>query len=195
MKLLSEQVNDQEIKVILKYLEESMKNTSEGAIAEFGCYVGTTSVWISKAIEKTDRKFYVYDSFEGLPKKTDKDESPLGTNFKEGELIATKKQFIENIKKFGAHMPVIKKAWFDKLTPSDVPEKISFAFLDGDYYQSIKTSLKLIENNMVKNGIIIIDDYDNSALPGAQKAVDEWTSRKHLDKITKNSLAIIKIPS
>jgi O-methyltransferase len=193
MKLLSDQVDNKEINTVLECLQKTLQSGIDGDVAEFGCYVGTTSVWIAKCLEGTKKSFYVYDSFSGLPLKTCQDESPLGIEFKEGELLATKKQFIANIKKAKVPMPIIKKAWFDQLAETDIPTKICFAFLDGDYYQSIKKSLKLIEKNIVKYGIVIIDDYDNSALPGAQKAVDEWIHGKKVDKVIKNSLAILKI--
>ena len=74
-------------------------------------------------------------------------------------------------------MPIIKKAWFHELTDADMPENIAFAFLDGDLYESIRDSLKLIENKMAKDGIIVVHDYNNMALPGVAKAVDEWCAK------------------
>ena len=90
--------------------------------------------------------------------------------------------------------PIIKKAWFDELNPEqDLPEKISFALLDGDYYESIRTSLKLVAPKMTKNGIIVVHDYRNEALPGAAKAVDEFLARKPTWKMkVVEELAIIK---
>ena len=77
-------------------------------------------------------------------------------------------------------VPVIKKAWFSGLTPDDLPERIAFAFLDGDFYESIRDSLKLVVPKMSEGGIMMVHDYTNSALPGVKKAVDEWkTSGKH----------------
>ena len=68
-----------------------------------------------------------------------------------------------------------------------------FAFLDGDLYTSIKTSLKLVENRMAKDGIIIVHDYNNPELPGSSRAVDEWL-KAHPGKTleVKETLAIIR---
>ena len=74
-------------------------------------------------------------------------------------------------------MPVIKKAWFADLTVDDMPRQIAFAFLDGDFYQSIKDSLELVGPLMNNDGIVVIHDYSNPALPGVKRAVDEWTLR------------------
>ncbi|MEI9959646.1 MAG: TylF/MycF/NovP-related O-methyltransferase [Limisphaerales bacterium] len=38
-----------------------------GAIAEFGCYKGLSSVALSIAAHHTGRKLLIFDSFEGLP--------------------------------------------------------------------------------------------------------------------------------
>lgn len=67
-----------------------------------------------------------------------------------------------------------------------------FAFLDGDYYESIKNSLKLIENKLANQSVIVVDYYSNEALPGAAKAVDEWlVHRTGYSLKTEASLAII----
>lgn len=87
---------------------------------------------------------------------------------------------------------IVKKAWFDDLTPEDLPEKISFAFCDGDLYGSIKTSLKLVAPKLEKQGIIIVHDYNNPELPGSSKAVDEFLRAHSAFKLqVRYSLAII----
>ena len=71
-------------------------------------------------------------------------------------------------------MPVIKKAWFRDLASEDVPERIAFAFLDGDFYESIRDSLRLVVPRMSEGGVIVVHDYNNPALPGVRRAVEEW---------------------
>lgn len=46
MKLLSDQVNEREIQIILRELEKT--RAIFGDIVEFGCYVGTTSVFFGE---------------------------------------------------------------------------------------------------------------------------------------------------
>ena len=88
-------------------------------------------------------------------------------------------------------MPVIKKAWFKDLVYEDLPEQVAFAFLDGDFYESIRDSLKLVENKMAAGGIIIVHDYNNPALPGVMTAVDEWLENKKKKMVKYQSLAMI----
>ena len=87
--------------------------------------------------------------------------------------LAAATQFIQNFRKAHLTLPNITKKWFHEVEESELPDKICFAFLDGDYYISIRSSLSLVMPRMVKGGIIIIDDYDNPKLPGPQKAVQD----------------------
>ena len=104
----------------------------------------------------------------------------MGENFVAGALLVSKREVKERFLRAGLKVPVIKKAWFFELDFKDLPDKISFAFLDGDFYESIKDSLRLVENKMSDGGIIIVHDYENSALPGVKKAVDEWVGTRKL---------------
>lgn len=123
------------------------------------------------------RRLWIYDSFAGLPEKSAKDFSGAGANFKAGELLVTKREVVDKLRRAGLHNVIIKKAWFSDLTPTDLPEKIAFAFLDGDLYDSIKTSLGLVLPLLAPRGVIIVHDYNNSELPGASRAVDEFLAR------------------
>jgi O-methyltransferase len=195
-----QQVSKIETEILLELLEKTLD--IKGDIVEFGCYRGDTSVLLERRLEKyrnenpdkTLKLLWIYDSFEGLPTKTKEDSSAAGDQFKAGELLVTKREVIEKFKRCGLKIPRIRKGFFEDLNPNeDVPEKISYAFLDGDLYTSIRTSLKLVENRMAKDGIIIVHDYNNPELPGSARAVDEWL-RAHPEKTLekRETLAIIK---
>lgn len=188
------QVSEKEIAILKRELVSVMGKGVEGDVVEFGCYTGTASIPIAKTLMNyPDRKFYAYDSFEGLPEKSSQDDSALGLHFKAGELLATKKQFVRNLTNAKVDLPKIKKAWFSDLTENDVPFEIAFAFLDGDYYDSIKTSLRLIEDSLIEGSVVIIHDYKNSSLPGVALATNEWLIGKSYNVKYDQSLAIIYI--
>lgn len=193
MKLLSDQVDEREVAVVLRELERVLGAGVPGDVVEFGCYVGTTSVHLAKRLQGTGRKLHLYDSFEGLPPKTTEDMSPAGEQFVTGELLATKKQLIKNLTQAHVPMPVITKGWFSELTAEDAPQEIAFAFLDGDYYHSIKDPLKLIWSRLSPGAIVVVDDYANEALPGAAKAVDEWLQTHTASRMVEHSLAILVV--
>jgi O-methyltransferase len=191
MKLLSDQIDERELSIILRELETALTATTSGDIVEFGCYVGTTSVPMGTRLMSTNRSLYVYDSFEGLPEKAPQDESPAGTQFVAGELLASKKQLIKNFKQANVPLPTITKGWFSNVTPAQVPSEICFAYLDGDYYHSVMDPLKLIWDRLTPGAIVVVDDYANEALPGAAKAVNEWLRTHPANVRTEHSLAII----
>ncbi len=191
MKLLSDQIDERELTIILRELEKVLAQHIEGDVVEFGCFVGTTSVPMGRRLQATHKKLFVYDSFEGLPKKAAEDESPVGLQFQAGELAASKTQLIKNFKQAGVPLPIITKGWFATIPADRVPEKICFAYLDGDYYHSILDPLKLIWDRLSAGAVILVDDYANEALPGAAKAVDRWLLTHPAKLRVEHSLAII----
>ena len=206
-----QQVTARETEILLQELTKTLNNNVPGDVVEFGCYKADTSVLYQKLLESmghggafqpenqaaqaSQKTLWLYDSFEGLPAKTREDNSAAGDAFQAGELLVTKREVIEKFKKMGLRLPKIKKAFFDDLDIIyDIPEKISYAFLDGDLYQSIKTSLRLVTDKMSQGGVIIVHDYNNPELPGSARAVDEWL-KSHQVKVASfrvaETLAII----
>ena len=193
------QVADSETNEILKIARECLG--LPGDFVELGCYEGDTSLLLAELLRDANsgdansgredaKRLWIYDSFEGLPAKTDADFSVAGEAFQAGVLAVSKREVKLRFLRAGLPVPVITKGWFSDLTDNDLPPKIAFAFLDGDLYESIRDSLKLVENKMIDGGIIIVHDYNNPELPGVTKAVDEWLKGRKL--IQRDTLAIIK---
>lgn len=185
--------NDQVTQIETRYIMDKAKECLKflGDFVELGCYKGDTSLMLAEVVKNSDKRLWIYDSFEGLPEKSNFDNSPLGEDFKKGELSISKREVKERFLRAGLKVPVIKKGWFKDFTDEDLPEQIAFCFLDGDFYESIKDGLKLVEEKMVDGGILIVHDYENLALPGVKKAVDEWAGTRGLQVL--KSCAIIKI--
>jgi len=189
------QVSSTETAILISLLQQVLAKNIAGDVVELGCYKGDTSILFQRELQKTDKTLWLYDSFAGLPEKTREDSSAAGDQFKSGELFVTKREVIEKFKRQNLPLPKIKKAFFEDLDPTnDLPEKICFAFLDGDLYTSIKTSLTLVQDKMQPGSIVIIHDYNNPELPGSARAVDEWL-KNHRYQIkqfkTQETLAII----
>ena len=167
------QIPDRETQLLLEEFAKTLDIA--GDVVEFGCYEGDTSVQLAHAMRNhPDKWLYLYDSFEGLPAKTAADQSADGWRFKKGELKASPDTVAHKFKKYQLPEPAIIKAWFNELTDDDLPAQISFALLDGDFYESIKTSLALTAPRLNVGGIIAVHDYRNSALPGSARAVSEF---------------------
>lgn len=195
--LISDQVSRPQLMVILDELSRVLDHDPAGAVVEFGCYVGTASLFIRRLLDSRNdgRAFHVYDSFEGLPAKTSQDESRAGEQFTAGQLAVSKKQFLREFQKAGLRPPVIHKGWFSDLTEQEVPDHIAFAFLDGDFYESIRDSLKLVLPRLNQHATIVIDDYAREALPGAAKAVHDFAPQLADNVQVSHNMGIIRLYS
>ena len=181
------------LEIILSELEKVISANTDGDIVELGCYTGTTSLFIRRLLDslKSDRSFHAYDSFAGLPAKTIEDASVAGSDFKGGELKASKRDLVRNFKKAGLRPPIIHKAWFNELEPYDLPDVIAFAFIDSDFYRSIIDSLNLVWPRLAPGGAVIVDDFMRSHLPGATRAVNDFFRDKQVKVKHHSNLALI----
>jgi len=173
----SPQVSLKETERIISLAQQALAVV--GDFVELGCYRGDTSIELARILKGSGKQLHLYDSFVGLPPKSQQDSSALGDRFVSGELPTSKADLIRRFQRAGLRVPHIKKAWFSNLNPADLPSSISFAFLDGDFYSSIRDSLKLVSPLMSDQGILVIHDYRNPALPGVAQAVDEWNRNRH----------------
>lgn len=176
-----------------------------GQIVELGCHRGATSAIIQKTLNQYNscKKIYLYDSFEGLPKKNKKDGK---TRFQPGWCSIDENEVCVFFKKINLEVrPIIIKGWFKDTLKKRLPKKICFAHLDGDFYSSIKESLERIYPKLSKGAIVVIDDYFdkkihkkierqinsnkyskkngrkikiNNILPGVKRACDEFFKDK-----------------
>ena len=96
-----------------------------------------------------------------------------------------------NFKKARLRLPRVHKGWFSQLTSDDIPDDVTYAYLDGDYYESIRDSLRAIEPKLLPGAVVVVDDYANEALPGAARAVDEWLAGRGARLRVESSLAVI----
>lgn len=194
--IISDQISKSALGVVLRELEQTLEQEVEGDIVEFGCYIGTTSVFIRRLLDEyqqsNKRAFWAYDSFAGLPDKQQADMSTVGSAFKGGELAVSKKQFLQTFHKAHLVAPHTVKGWFSDLTEAQVPQNIAFAFLDGDFYESILDSLRLVWPRMVRGGAVTIDDYAREALPGVERAVHDFFGQTPSSLHFEQHIGIIK---
>lgn len=165
-----------QIRVLLSLLDTAIKNDIDGDIVEFGCYVGESSKYFRMMLDyyRSNKELYVYDSFEGLPLLSKYEE---GTGWRPGTLATTEEILVSNFHNNGLRPPVINRGWFKDIPDSCIPSKISFAFLDGDFYDSIYDSLSKVYGKIQIGGIVCFHDYERPDLPGVKQAVDDYIDR------------------
>lgn len=198
--IISDQITKEGLGVVWHAIEHVLAQNIPGAIAEFGCYAGTTSLFIRRLLDthhqSAAREFHVYDSFAGLPEKSPQDHNAAGVDFEAGKLFVSKADFLRVFRAANLTPPVIHKGWFNELPTSAVPDPIAMAFLDGDFYSSIIDSLRLVWPRMSQGGIILIDDYKRETLPGVERAITDFFQDKKVQRIHgEHNIAIINLLS
>lgn len=165
-------ISSDQIRVLLSLLETTL-NDIDGDVVEFGCYVGESSKYFRMMLDyyRSNKELYVYDSFEGLPELSKYEEN---TGWRSGTLKTTENILAHNFLNNGLRPPIITKGWFKDVPLNSIPNKISFAFLDGDFYNSIYDSLNKIFDRVQAGGIICFHDYERPDLPGVKAAVDDF---------------------
>jgi O-methyltransferase len=137
-----------------------------GEVVELGCHAGLTTVLMKKTMNQlqSNKQLHVYDSFEGLPEKTQFDgELEM---FEKGSCKSAKETLIQNFTKFHLELPHIHEGWFKDTLPTRLPPRVCFAHLDGDFYTSIKESLEYVYPRLSKGAVVIIDDYCDPEVHG-----------------------------
>ena len=170
-------INFNQITNLVKYLYNSIEDNIEGDIVELGCYVGESSKYLMKTLveTKSTKKLYVYDSFEGLPNLSKWEEN---SGWVSGTLKTSQDVLIENFNQNNLPIPNIHKDWFKNIPSNKLPEKISFAFLDGDFYDSIYDSLTKIYDRVSDGGYICFHDYERFDLPGVRAAIEDFFNER-----------------
>lgn len=182
-------LGDEQMEYILKNLASVLD--VPGDVVELGCNVGTTSSYIQRLLKAvgSDKELYVYDSFEGLPDKRIEDgASPCEKGASAVQVSAFMRTFVDA----GVELPVIAKGFFGDILDDRYPDKICFAFFDGDFYSSITDSFKKVYHKMRPGGIILVHDYEYEPFPGVKKACDDFLKGKP-ERITKEIFAIGKM--
>ena len=166
-------INQDQVKKLVEYLLDAIENNIDGDVVELGCYVGESSKYLMKTLIETnsDKKLYVYDSFEGLP---DLSKWEINTGWKPRTLVTSEDVLTSNFIENNLPTPIITKGWFCDIPEDRLPEKISFAFLDGDFYDSIYDSLVKVYDRVVDGGYIFFHDYKRNDLPGVEAAIKDF---------------------
>jgi|SaaInlV_165m_DNA_1040744.scaffolds.fasta_scaffold59907_1 O-methyltransferase len=163
--------------IVLASLNNVLKNNISGSIVELGCNCGGTSIRISRLIDayNSSKSYHVYDTFMGLPMPNSEKDNGINPDYKKGSMYCPISRYANileqlNVKK----MPVIHQGLFAEINVDEYPNKICFAFFDGDIYDSIIDSFKAVWNKLSIGGLIVIDDYKFPTLPGVERACTDY---------------------
>jgi O-methyltransferase len=174
----------------VRYLD---RNQIPGALVECGTWrggaVGMMGLAHLASSRQPVRRLHLFDSFEGLPQpQADKDGDYavefVGGNAS-GALVTTgllacsvdvPKKLLSERLRYPETLVLYHIGWFQETLPRDAASiaKIALLRLDGDWYESTRVCLEYLYPKVVKNGVIVIDDYGYWS--GCRRAVDEFIS-------------------
>ena len=123
-----------------------------GPIVECGCYKGGSTAKLSLLAEHTNRKLYVFDSFQGLPEPRDDGEayviqdgiSGQKYRFQAGQYKGTLEEVKNNIARYGCPEVCEFFPGFFSESLSDFNEEPAFVFIDVDLVSSARDCIKVL---------------------------------------------------
>lgn len=155
-------------------MESVRKNNVPGDFIETGVWRGGSTIFMRgflKAYNDSNRKVWVADSFQGLPRpknpKTDIDIShykELAIPLEEVKSNYTKYDLLDD-------QVVFLKGWFSETLPKAPIEKLAVLRLDGDMYESTMDALNSLYPKLSIGGYVIVDDY---AIDVCAKAIHDY---------------------
>ena len=160
-----------------------MNNDIKGNYEEFGVFEGSTTLEAysaSRIFGLKDVKFFIFDSFQGLPDLETADGNEV---FTKGQFSSSLEKFNKNLKREHADLSRfhIFPGYYDKTLSELKLDDSQFAFvlIDCDLYSSTVPVLDFLTNKLVQGAIMAFDDwycYD-SPQKGERLAVSEWLTK------------------
>ena len=172
-----------------KATEYVVSNNIPGDIVECGVWKGGSIMISALTLLKTNdsnRSLYLYDTYEGMNKPTEKDiriydNKPalnIWKKFQEKDINRWDYAPLEEVKtnlhsiKYPKDNIKFIKGKVEETIPRNIPEKIALLRLDTDLYESTYHELVHLYPRLSKNGVLIIDDY--GYWKGQKEATDQY---------------------
>jgi len=154
-----------------------------GCVVECGVWRGGMSAGLA-VILGPDRRYYLFDSFEGLPPAKQID-GPAALKWQQSieapeyrdNCSAPPEYAKEAMSLAGANHVELIKGWFAETVPNHFfDEPIALLRLDADWYDSTIVCLEGLFDRLSPGGIVIIDDY--YTWTGCSRAVHDFLSHR-----------------
>jgi O-methyltransferase len=173
-----------------------------GCVVQCGVWKGGMAAGLV-SILGTERQYFLFDSFEGLPIAREID----GSKAIEWQSKSNSPGYFDNcsasedyaekaINLAGAKHYRLVKGWFDATLPAFICEQpIAFLHLDADWYDSTMICLTVLFDRVSEGGIIALDDY--YVWDGCSRALHDFLSdRSAVERVRNlgNVCYLIKAP-
>jgi O-methyltransferase len=150
-----------------------------GDLIETGAWRGGVTIFMRAILEAygdPDRRVWVADSFQGLP-KPDPERWPAeaGDEHWTMEQLAVPLEEVQaNFARYGLLDERVRflPGWFKDTLPTAPIERLAVLRLDGDMYGSTMEALDALYPKLSQGGYVIVDDY--GAIPQCKEAVTDF---------------------
>ena len=161
-----------------------------GAVVECGVWRGGAMMAAAMTFAQLgieDRNFYLYDTFDGMTKPTDKDNLIYGGAdpqeiFKQTRTGVDSSDWcrasVEEVKQnlvetgYDSRRLMTVQGRVEDTIPDTLADEIAILHLDTDWYESTRHEMVHLFPRLVPKGVLIIDDYHYWS--GVRDAVDEY---------------------
>jgi O-methyltransferase len=165
------------------FIVEGLAKTQDipGDVCEFGVAQGATSALMANEIVRTGKVLHLFDSFAGLPRPTAKDTlkddifNLSSIDAYAGQMADRENLVIAKLKALDFDRYVLHRGFIEQVLFTDkiLPTRVSFAYVDFDFYEPTKIVLDFLDGVTAPQAIIIVDDYDYFST-GVRTAVQEF---------------------
>ena len=177
------------------------QNAIPGAIVECGVWRGgaiMAAALTLRQLSVSDRTFYLYDTFAGMPEPSDEDIYVTQQTHAREIYLRTRvskdasdwnRAGLDDVKRnlaktgYNPERFITVPGKVEDTIPSSVPDEVAILRLDTDFYSSTRHELVHLYPRLVSQGILMIDDYYSWA--GSRQATDEY--------MTEQSISFLKV--
>lgn len=160
-------------------IRDVLENDVPGDFVETGVWRGGASIFmraVLKSYQVTDRKVWVADSFEGLP-RPNAEKYPADAKsrlYKRNALAISLDAVQSHFDRYGLLDDQVQflKGWFKDTLPTAPFKTLAIARLDGDMYESTMDGLTSLYPKVSPGGYVIVDDY--GAIRACRQAVQDY---------------------
>lgn len=158
------------------YQLSQLTHKLDGEWAEVGVFKGATAFLLASLIKdlglSKKKNIYLFDSFKGLSKPNKLDNNIF---FSQGDYFCSEQQVRNNLKKF--NFIKYKNNWIPYCFENCEQLKFSLVHIDVDLHDPTVKALEFFGPRIVKNGIIIFDDYGLYNAKGTKLAIDKFYNK------------------
>jgi len=139
-----------------------------GAIVELGTNKGGSAALLATP----GRPLWLFDTWAGIPAARPEVDGPAAGGLT-GSMSASFGECEESLRALGSRPRMIQGDWRKTLPPL-VQEigQVALLHIDGDWYDSVLTGLRLLADAVPNGGVIVLDDF--GWWEGARRAFYQW---------------------